>query len=260
MTEVKYLAADPKPNRLIVMKLSKLAIWAAAMAILFSLEKISFAEDNLANPAPEIPTTAATPTTIPSKTQEVPPLPSGVDMRPYFGFLGGMDFASVEHNDPGTGHRNGFQLGADAELPIFVWLWFQPEIKYVQKGYSIASSPLGASVNATVPFNYLEVPLHAKVKLAQGTVAPFAILGPSFAVKLSGGKNDIGDGESSGTNLRTWDMSFDIGLGTDIQVSANSKLFVSFEYSAGLLTVIPGTSDGNRNIELIAGWNFAFAK
>jgi hypothetical protein len=245
------------------MKHLKLFHWATAIAVLLSLEQTCFAEDNLTTSPTKSsvssPTVAASP--APALTSDqISPIPAGVDMRPYYRLLGGVDFASVEHNDPGTGHRNGFQIGADAELPIFVWLWFQPEIKYVQEGYSISSSPLGVPVNATVPFNYLEIPLHAKVKLAQGAVAPFAILGPSFAVKLSGGNSDIGDGESSGTNLRTFDISFDIGLGTDIQVSTNSKIFISFEYSAGLLTVVPGTEDGNRDIQLIAGWNFAFSK
>ena len=235
-------------------------ISAIAAVTTLSLMSPAFGDQPVATPSPS-PTL-----TYPSPTPDLTPapiatpaaaIPSDVDMRPYIGILGGMDFASVEHNDPGTGHRNGFQLGADFELPIFIWLWFQPEIKYVQKGYSISSTPLGASVNATVPFNYLEIPLHAKVKLAQGTVAPFAIFGPSFAAKLSGGNADVGDGESSGTNLRTWDIGLDLGLGTDIQITNNSKLFVSFEYSAGLLTVIPATSEGNRDIQLILGWNFA---
>jgi hypothetical protein len=229
------------------MKYFLVGLSVIAAATTLSLTNQAFADQPVVAPSPS-PTLSS-----PSNT----PIPSDIDMRPYIGILGGMDFASVEHNDPGTGHRKGFQLGADFELPIFVWLWFQPEIKYVQKGYSISSTPLGVSVNATVPFNYLEIPLHAKVKLAQGTVAPFAIFGPSFAAKLSGGNSDVGDGESSGTDLRTWDISWDIGLGTDVQITGNSKLFISFEYSAGLLSVIPGTDEGNRNIQLILGWNFA---
>jgi hypothetical protein len=245
----------------------KLGILAITVVASMSLVAPAFA-DQLSY-TPEIP--VAIPSVIPSPSPLPSPIPSstesltsaptsaptGIDMRPYLGIIAGLDFASVEHNDPGTGHRDGYQIGANIELPIFVWLWFQPELKYVQKGYSIFTSPVGTSVNATVPFNYLEMPLHAKVKLAQGVVAPFCILGPSFAVKLSGGNGDIGDGESAGTNLRTWDISFDIGLGTDVQVSANTKLFVSFEYSAGLLTIVPGTDFGNRNVQLIAGWNFA---
>jgi hypothetical protein len=239
----------------------KVGLLAIAVATSLSLMNPSHADQPVGgpetNPAIE-PSTM--PNVIPSSVPSEPvttSIPSDVDMRPYVGLLGGVDFSSVEHNDPGTGHRKGFQVGADLELPIFIWLWFQPEIKYVQKGYSIFTSPVGTPVNATVPFNYLEIPLHAKLKLAQGTVAPFAIIGPAFAVKLSGGNNDIGDGESAGTNLKTLDISLDIGLGTDVQVSKNTKIFVSFEYSAGLLTVIPGTEDGNRNMQLIAGWNFA---
>jgi hypothetical protein len=236
----------------------KSGFWAIVVTFSLSLSCTAFA-DQLSY-TPEVPTPIPSAFPSPNPTPSGDPsaaAPSDIDMRRYLGVFGGLDFASVEHNDPGTNHRKGFQIGAEYEMPIFIWLWFQPELKYVQKGYSVSSSPLGVPVNAAVPFNYLELPLHAKVKLAQGTVAPFGIFGPSFARKLSGGNNDIGDGESLGTNLRNWDISFDIGIGTDVQVSKNTRIFVSFEYSAGLLTVIPNTDQGNRNMQLILGYNFA---
>jgi hypothetical protein len=245
------------------MKYLKSGFWALALSTSLLLASAAFADQlfytpEIPTPVPSVfPSPSPTPSNTPSVDTSTNSTPSDVDMRRYIGVFGGLDLSSVEHNDPGTNHRNGFQFGADFETPIFIWLWFQPEIKYVQKGYGVSSSPIGYPVNATVPFNYLELPLHAKVKLAQGTVAPFGIFGPSFARKLSGGNSDIGDGESLGTNLRNWDISFDIGIGTDVQVSKNTRIFVSFEYSAGLLTVIPNTDQGNRNMQLILGYNFA---
>ena len=198
--KVKYLSAARKPNRLKFMRYFKSGFWAIAVAVSLSLTR-GLARNQFVY-------TPETPTTPPAFSAKSYPRCSHIDYRrcqsdidiAAIGF-GGMDFASVEHNDPGTNHRKGFQIGADFELPIFVWLWFQPELKYVQKGYSVSSSPLGATVNTTVPFNYSSYRFSEIQTGAGNSGAVRDYRSYLSSKKLSGGNNDIGDGESSGTNI-----------------------------------------------------------
>ncbi len=88
-----------------------------------------------------------------------------------------------------------FQVGVNADLPVFGALSFQPELLYTTKGFGLDQGleeelfgtqvPLEAE--AKTKFRYLEVPLLAKVRFGEaGGPQAYFVAGPTFGYALSG--------------------------------------------------------------------------
>jgi radical SAM protein (TIGR01212 family) len=208
----------------------------------------------IAEPMNELTHPTSSADTNPLPTQVTTDTPHTFDHRRYFGLQAGVNFSYFQPSLPEANKHTGFEVGAQYELPIKMWLSFQPTLRFVQKGFNLSQTPLGVTDNSHVSINYLELPLLMKLKLvSDGKVTPFIFAGPNPAVKLSGGSIPLDDGETLDTSLRHYDVSLDFGVGADLTTSPRAKTFIAFEYSVGFVNINPGEDGANRSIELLTG-------
>jgi len=71
----------------------------------------------------------------------------------------------------GTGTVSGFNAGITFDAPIAYNFSFAPEVLYSQKGYFAET----ADGNLTQRYNFIDVPLLAKFKIAPGFNMPIAV-------------------------------------------------------------------------------------
>src|SRR5687768_7106752 len=70
----------------------------------------------------------------------------------------------------------GLQIGAVANFMISDMFAIQPEVLYVQKGYKFEEDDM----SVVGKYNYLEVPVLAKLSLGTGQLKGFVTAGPTF--------------------------------------------------------------------------------
>jgi len=82
----------------------------------------------------------------------------------------------------------GFAAGIGFNLPIAGDGFFsvQPELLYIQKGYKVESTGDQGSLEQTDSYNYLEVPVLARINFGSERVKLYVNAGPSFAYALNG--------------------------------------------------------------------------
>jgi hypothetical protein len=82
----------------------------------------------------------------------------------------------------------GFVAGLGVNLPIAGDGFFsvQPELLYIQKGYKVEAASDQGSLVQTDSYNYLEVPVLAKINFGTERVKLYVNAGPSFAYALNG--------------------------------------------------------------------------
>jgi hypothetical protein len=102
-----------------------------------------------------------------------------------FGFniakiVGGEDLEDIDEEDfdADVAFRTGIQIGLAAEFPINDRVSFQPELLYLQKGYTLEGAFFGEQIEVDAILNYFEVPLLAKININQG---PYPVLLPPWA-------------------------------------------------------------------------------
>lgn len=167
-------------------------------------------------------------------------------------FTGDTDDLESDGND--KGFNPGLQIGGVFEIGINDLISIQPELLYIQKGVRLKSSEdfFGNPVEseASLVFNYLELPLLVKIKLGNPESTNFFInVGPSFGYTLSGkSKSKISfDGETE-TNeedfefeendeFNRFDISATLGAGVNIPLGPG-KLFVEARYLLGFSNLI----------------------
>ena len=117
-----------------------------------------------------------------------------------FGLKGGVNLANVNATQaidqltPDFKDITTLTFGGVAELGINENFAIQSELLYTQKGFGIRQGvdvnlfniPLPLGVTAETRFNYLEMPLLAKVKFGQREVKGFLMAGPTFGYATSG--------------------------------------------------------------------------
>lgn len=82
---------------------------------------------------------------------------------------------------PNKSSRTGFMAGVSGTASIGKRLSFGPEVTYVQKG--VKAQDNSHTVNEDIKVSYLEVPLLLRANLATGSIRPYLIGGPAFAIK-----------------------------------------------------------------------------
>ncbi len=166
-------------------------------------------------------------------------------------------------------------LGFTFVMPIEVKLSnnfaLQPELSFIQKGFTQKRESGSDYVQDTYIFNYLEVPLLAKIILGNKKFKVGVLAGPSFGYLVSGrdvtaygasqkfyvyNKNiDFNDAINKTTNR------FDIGLVLGVQPAYNitdySRIFFDARYQLGLSDIKNDSPDNtqifNRGIGLSVG-------
>jgi len=177
----------------------------------------------------------------------------------------------LEQDDVVT--NTGFTAGIGFNLPLTEDGFFsvQPELLYVQKGYRINyTNPLG-SLDSRQKFNYLEVPVLAKVNFGTETIKLYVNAGPSFGYALGGSHESIVKSgplsiTTSGKNLfkeepantngdddyydpkyyNRLDLGLQFGGGVGLAVGPGA-LLLDARYGMGLNYFYKGRTDNNSN-------------
>lgn len=200
------------------------------------------------------------------------------------GLKTGVNFASVHTTDlidqaaPDFRYTPGFTLGGVTEINFGRYFALQPEVNWVQKGFTWDESagvpignieiPLGAK--ATFRSNYIEVPLLAKVKLGNEVVQAYILAGPSVGyatnAKIITRPRLFFEFDPIKTNVNLDNINyerFDIGAtgGLGVQFNLNGvKIFADARYTHGFTELydFPVVNEKilNRSVALSAGMLF----
>lgn len=149
----------------------------------------------------------------------------------------------------------GFQAGIFAELPISEGFSIQPELLWMQKGgKTLYTQVLGQEVERNLRYNYLEVPILAKVKAGStdGTgIGLFFYGGPFISYALNGNiSTEVGE-----TKLEDVDIEFDdaddqrrvdwgaaFGLGVNL-----GALMLDLRYDLGINNLLDDSATAGNN-------------
>jgi len=115
-----------------------------------------------------------------------------------FGALAGVDFASMSGDDVNdTGSKTGFVGGLYASFGLGGSIAVEPEVLYVNKGFSDNGSSLKLSND------YIEIPVLARYNFTQGGGAYF-LAGPSIGFSIGCKLHDDTDSvDCSGVDVET---------------------------------------------------------
>lgn len=195
-----------------------------------------------------------------------------------FGFniakiVGGEDLEDIDEEDfdADVAFRTGIQIGLAAEFPINDRVSFQPELLYLQKGYTLEGAFFGEQIEVDAILNYFEVPLLAKININQGPTQFFFHLGPSFSYGIDGKvRTSFGGFQEEieadfGEDEEVNRIDFNGVLGAGIQVeSGNGKLVFDARYVhdfndfAADRADVGGEATYSRNIGLSVGYFYTF--
>lgn len=181
------------------------------------------------------------------------------------GVQGGLtisDYSSNPDRNPDT--RVGFIGGFELETRLNS-LWFvQPEVRFVQKGFSYNLNVGGTVTNFDARVLYLEVPVLIKAKFYSGyMIQPFVFAGPNIGfdigsnVDVTVGQTYIG-GPPLSVEFKAVDFSIDSGAGAEYHFAQRMAGFAEFRASIGLFNVsdLSGTNWKSRNYQIIFGGLF----
>jgi len=198
-----------------------------------------------------------------------PGVRAGVNLAKFGGddadvFSGGGQLG--QNVDLEEGRRTGYAVGGFLLVDLAGPLAIQPELMYIQKGYTadFSVTALGQTISgsSTVELSYLEVPVLAKFQIPMaGPFSPTIFAGPTVAYNLSaeqvteaGGQSDSEDISDS---LSGTEVGAQFGVGADFGLGAGT-LSIDARYGYGLSS-LPDSGDAsvkNRGIMLTAGLTF----
>jgi hypothetical protein len=156
---------------------------------------------------------------------------------------GGVNISSLGGNASQIGSAKfGFHAGVYFAARISDRIAFQPELVFSQQGYQFNSALTDAFV---VNYNYLNLPLLAKIYVAEGTSVQ---LGPQLGYLLNADEL---------YPVKKMDVALAVGLGYEME----SGLNFSLRYNLGLLNTIANApnlspSSTNRVFQLSIGYTF----
>jgi hypothetical protein len=161
-----------------------------------------------------------------------------------FGVKGGLNISSLGGNASQIGSAKfGFHAGIYFAARVSDRIAFQPELVYSQQGFQVNSALTNAFV---VNYNYLNLPLLAKIYVADGTSVQ---VGPQLGYLLNSGELDA---------IKKVDVALAMGLGYEVA----SGLNFSLRYNLGLLNTVVNapnlsSSSTNRVFQLSIGYTFS---
>jgi len=204
----------------------------------------------------------------------------------HFGIKAGVSFSDAQTDvmidafNEAPGNFTSFVVGGVAEIPIHNNISFQPELLYMQKGFTIDEGtsfdifgmnvPIGA--RATTAINYLEVPLLAKVKLGAGNAKVYGIAGPSIGYATSASIQSQAtllisfnlpevDLDLSDNMYNRTDISGILGAGAEYS-TLTGKLFTDIRYQHSFSNIIDSPieniSVSNRGFQWTVGYSHLF--
>jgi hypothetical protein len=159
--------------------------------------------------------------------------------------------------------RTGITAGLYLDFPESGF-GFMPSILYSQKGATFSSSVLEdgvpVNINATMKYDYIEIPFLVKYTLETRTsFRPFLLAGPYLGILVS--SRMAGTGSSAGvdpitvetdiTNQRTFDYGFAFGGGIRFDLG-NISMNINLRYSIGMIAADKGQLK-NSGFSIMAG-------
>ncbi|HFA51352.1 MAG TPA: PorT family protein [Bacteroidetes bacterium] len=164
------------------------------------------------------------------------------------GFRGGLSFPKIIYEtqdaDLSFSAFRGLALAAMAEQSFSGLFAVQAELAFVQKGSIILIDygTLGSVPDeAEIRINYLELPLLAKLKLGNSTVAAHVLAGPSFGYALSGYLKEEGEKETfsdSGWEIfKRFEFAGNIGGGIGLHLPSG-KAFIDLRYQVSFANIL----------------------
>jgi hypothetical protein len=160
-----------------------------------------------------------------------------------FGMKGGINISSLGGNDSQLGSAKfGLHAGFYYAVRISDRIAFQPELVFSQQGYQIND----AFTNAfAVNYNYLNLPLIAKIYVADGTSVQLV---PQLGYLLNSVEL---------YPIKKFDVALALGLGYEMESGLNFGL----RYNLGLINTIANSpnlnlSSTNRVFQVSIGYTF----
>lgn len=154
------------------------------------------------------------------------------------GFRAGVNFQNINGKDENGDKLDndiltGFNVGINAEIPVGVDFYFQPELLYTVKGAKSKEVILGQTINGKMKISYLELPLNFLYKPQLGTGHLLLGFGPYVALGVSGKATYEGAGSSldSDIEFKNKVMSTDPGDVVYIRpLEAGANLLAGYEF------------------------------
>ncbi|MCB0404333.1 MAG: PorT family protein [Bdellovibrionales bacterium] len=140
------------------------------------------------------------------------------------GLQGGLHLAN---DSTGLSSQTRFMFGGRLELPLFMNLFLQTELNYLNYGAS----------------EYLGVPVLGKVKIEARGFSPYLLIGPEFGFKVSGSSLFAGS-----------NFSVDFGAGAEFEVAPMALFFIDGRYSLGTTNYLGSVK--TRSVQILAGLAF----
>jgi hypothetical protein len=139
-----------------------------------------------------------------------------------------------------TDSRTGFLFGAVAEFRFSDNIAVQPELNFIQKGYSEEFDFFGVTEEVELTLNYLEIPILFKGGASLGSNLRLdGLVGPSFGFGMGDAKGKVNSDEEDldwedDLGLKKFDFGVQIGGMVSFNVGSSAQLFVDGRYLLGL--------------------------
>lgn len=185
------------------------------------------------------------------------------------GVLLGLNFSTIGGKDatnPTPDSKTGLAIGGFVSFKLADLFSLEPQLFYMQKGATAKVSSNGVTVNLTWYYNYLEVPVLAKLNIPlAGNVAfkPSIFAGPAFGLRI--GTPSL-KGEASGQsaeadvqNSTSTDFSLVFGAGARIPGVVFNGILIDIRYTLGLSSVDDSAAKAevkNRAFSILVGVAF----
>ncbi len=182
---------------------------------------------------------------------------SGSDIK--YGAKGGLNLANIVGDDAGDANNYvGFNAGFFVEIPVTDKLIFQPEILYSAQGSKSEGIVDGYNVDATLKFNYINLPLMFKYQVANKfSLEAGPYIGFLTSAKL---KFDVEGLGSDTVDMKDDVKSTDFGIGVGMNYEFSDVIFANARYQGGLTEIGDSEVGGNsvKNSVFQIGLGFRF--
>ncbi len=173
-----------------------------------------------------------------------------------YGMRGGLNITNREFsgdNDLTTGDRTGFHAGLLAQLRTEANIIIQPELLYMQKGYTYD----GLLIDHTFNYDYVELPVAIKydINLKGFHLQPFVAPQVGYAVIAKNIQDNVVDALDGELDMidDINRVNYGVDLGLDIMVL--DDLLLGARYEIGLADI--GVALKDDDIHTHKGWIFS---
>ena len=196
-------------------------------------------------------------------------IPGAVSAQAEVGIRGGVNFATLDSNDPGddVSSRTALNVGAFVTIPVSSVFGIEIGVGFSEKGAENDEVGLSAT-----DIGYLQIPVLAKISIpTPGSVGVYFRGGPTIGIRtncevsvVEAGASETIDCDTtsgpSGSEVKSVDIGVLVGAGLDFSVAPKTSLLIELQYDLGLSNIVDSGFDGvelkNRAFSILAGLSF----